>query len=458
MMMMSGGRWSLSLLWILVFFILHSSRSQDQPQKPLPKKGVDQQQECDAVDGVCRGHDDDDEYDDDGYYNDDDDDDDYYVSDAEDDRVVTKPIKEKEEKPLLGGDPQNLPTDMHRMRYQEGQEYVRRVLRDPFLSVVWELCQTTGLQHPDCTDWALHGECEKNPSYMQSKCAAVCFSCHALHTDTKCPLTNYSDNDPDINLWKPGDLDAFFQNLTQPTPQDRYEPIVLSRPLKTNNNNNNNNYNASSEVRDGPWIVVLENFLSDEEADRLVELGYKLGYKRSQGVGGTNPDGTISDQITDARTSTNAFCNDDVCSNDPLEQQVRRRIAGLFRNHPDADGFSEHLQILKYEVGEYYEYHHDYVLLHRKRQAGVRILTVFLYLNDVEEGGATRFTHHPVRNLTVLPRKGRALVWPHVLNHAPHLRDGRTYHEAMPVLRGRKFAANAWVHQRNFLEPFQRGC
>lgn len=32
------------------------------------------------------------------------------------------------------------------------------------------------------------------------------------------------------------------------------------------------------------------------------------------------------------------------------------------------------------------EIHHDYIDFHLRRAQGVRILTVFLYLNDVEEG------------------------------------------------------------------------
>lgn len=43
-----------------------------------------------------------------------------------------------------------------------------------------------------------------------------------------------------------------------------------------------------------------------------------------------------------------------------------------------------------------------------KREEGVRILTVFLYLNDVEEGGGTDF---PKLGITVEPKKGKAVIW-----------------------------------------------
>ena len=77
---------------------------------------------------------------------------------------------------------------------------------------------------------------------------------------------------------------------------------------------------------------------------------------------------------------------------------------------------------------------------------GPRILTLFLYLSDVEEGGETVF---PALGVSVKPKKGRALLWPSTLDLAPEIRDGRTTHEARPIIKGRKFAANVWVHLYN---------
>ena len=86
---------------------------------------------------------------------------------------------------------------------------------------------------------------------------------------------------------------------------------------------------------------------------------------------------------------------------------------------------------------------------------GVRILTVFLYLNDVEEGGGTNF---PLLNITVQPRQGRVLLWPSVLDDDPHGKDGRTNHQALPVIKGIKYGANAWFHMRDFKTPNRNNC
>ena len=78
-----------------------------------------------------------------------------------------------------------------------------------------------------------------------------------------------------------------------------------------------------------------------------------------------------------------------------------------------------------------------------------------MYLSDVEGGGETHFTH---LNLTVPPRKGSAILWPSVLSAEPTTTDTRTYHEALPVTAGVKFAANFWVHMHDFQSFHAHGC
>jgi hypothetical protein len=62
--------------------------------------------------------------------------------------------------------------------------------------------------------------------------------------------------------------------------------------------------------------------------------------------------------------------------------------------------------------------------------AGPRVLTFFLYLSDVEEGGETAF---PLLGIAVKPKKGKALLWPSVLDHDLQEFEPRTLHE-VPIL------------------------
>ena len=90
--------------------------------------------------------------------------------------------------------------------------------------------------------------------------------------------------------------------------------------------------------------------------------------------------------------------------------------------------------------------HNDYSDHERSAPEGPRILTVFLYLNDVEKGGETGFDHE---NLIMQPQRGRVVLWPSVLDEWPLDRDDRTDHQAMPIVKGRKYGANVWYHLRN---------
>jgi prolyl 4-hydroxylase len=97
-----------------------------------------------------------------------------------------------------------------------------------------------------------------------------------------------------------------------------------------------------------------------------------------------------------------------------------------------------------------------YSIPHQKdRQCGPRILTFFLYLSDVEAGGGTNF---PNLDISIMPKKGRALLWPSVLDSNPMIKDGRLLHQALPVEEGIKYAANGWIHMYDYQTPQKEGC
>ena len=323
---------------------------------------------------------------------------------------------------------------------QETRFYIENIVRveDRYAEVSSECLNRDAM----CTAWAVDGYCEpdnENYAYMELQCAPACRTCHNLIFEERCPW----DSSNATNAWKPGSLDSMFQRITQePYYVHEYSPSILSRPGGDPHDDS---------VKDGPWIVVLDNFVKEDECDRLIDLGAQEGYQLSKDIGDRQFDGTYGDQESEYRTSTNAWCTES-CYEDPATQQVVRRMENL-TDIPD--NYAEHFQLLRYQVGQFYGQHHDYSSHIKDRAEGVRILTVFFYLNDVEQGGGTRF---PLLDITVTPKKGRALVWPSVLNDAPHDMDERTEHEALPVQEGIKYGANAWVHMRDFKTPYADGC
>jgi prolyl 4-hydroxylase len=265
---------------------------------------------------------------------------------------------------------------------------------------------------------------------MMEKCAPMCNSCEALTLEFKCPL------DPEAeDAWEPEDgLNKMFERLTAEPFKSKYSVEILSSP-----------------ATDGPWVITMDDVVSAEEAFRLIELGHEVGYERSTDVGDLRADGTHLNVKSEGRTSTNAWCKDE-CEEDESTQAVNARLQEI-TGIPQIN--TENLQLLRYEPDQFYEVHHDYIPHHIRLQSGPRILTVYLYLNDVAAGGGTNFDD---LDITVMPKRGRALLWPSTLDEAPDQKDERTTHQALPVEAGIKFGANAWYHLRDFRTPSSTGC
>lgn len=266
---------------------------------------------------------------------------------------------------------------------------------------------------------------------MKINCAPACFSCDHLSFESRCPLP---ENLESTNIWKAGDLNKMFERIVA---DDSYHTQVLLQP---------------TPEKDAPWVVIIEDFLTDEECQTLIDLGGVRGYERSKDVGAKKFDGTYDSHLSSGRTSSNTWCLDEC-----YEHEVTKRVIEKIENItgiPDAN--SEYLQLLEYQEGQFYQQHHDFIEFHLEREQGVRIVTLFLYLNDVEEGGGTNFPK--LDDLTVQAKKGRALLWPSVMDANPNEKDPRTDHQALPVLKGIKYGANAWLHLRDFKSPFNRSC
>ena len=60
--------------------------------------------------------------------------------------------------------------------------------------------------------------------------------------------------------------------------------------------------------------------------------------------------------------------------------------------------------------------------------------------------------------LQVTPRKGSAILWPSVHSHDPWETEDLTYHEAVTVHKGEKYAANFWIHMFEFQKMLLNGC
>ena len=208
-------------------------------------------------------------------------------------------------------------------QFESVREYLQTV------KVSKEILSVCKNAHADCTAWAISGECEKNPKFMKKECSAACKSCEYLSVEGRCPI------DPDAPAsWGPGDLDKMFVRLTSEPYLSEYSVETLSSPSTTK----------------GPWVITMDNVLTKEEADQMIALGAKEGYKRSSDVGKLRPDGSFQSNVNSGRTSTNAWCLTS-CYNNEVAQRVIHRLSNI-TGIPEVN--SEYLQLLRYEKDQFY--------------------------------------------------------------------------------------------------------
>lgn len=174
-------------------------------------------------------------------------------------------------------------------------------------------------------------------------------------------------------------------------------------------------------------------FLSDAECAHLIERARPRLQQSAVIRGGHRG-------AQDARrTSGSAFLDQ---GGDRVVQRIKQRIAGLTGTRVEQQ---ERIQVTHYGEGEHFASHLDSLVAAGRDpgEAGDRICTVILYLNDDFEGGATRF---PRIGRRVRPEKGKAVVFANLSA------DGRraeplSLHVGEPVRRGEKWLSNQWIRQ-----------
>ena len=155
------------------------------------------------------------------------------------------------------------------------------------------------------------------------------------------------------------------------------------------------------------------------------------------------------DSTNDYRTSETASLRDDASRASKAVDRVAARAAALFGLPRSC---CETLQLVRYaSPAAFYKPHLD--CLEEAGQVllgGQRVGTVLVYLNDVEDGGCTRFNK---LGITVAPKKGDAcLFFP---ADASGQFDERMEHEG-EAPRAEKWIGRIWVHARPIIG--ETGC
>ena len=195
----------------------------------------------------------------------------------------------------------------------------------------------------------------------------------------------------------------------------------------------NTKYKNLLKINKSPPIYVCDQFLSNKECDYMINEN-KNKMKHSTVVKLVNG----KEQLVEDSHRNSESCHLSNSEYNFLIKKISRLI------NKDSRYF-EGLQVGHYTKGGFYKSHHDALDIHTKlgksfvQTRGQRIITVLIYLNDVEKGGRTYFNNLDIR---IKPRKGMALVFfPAFLDREI---DERTLHTAEDVV-DEKWVTQLWV-------------
>jgi hypothetical protein len=180
-------------------------------------------------------------------------------------------------------------------------------------------------------------------------------------------------------------------------------------------------------------LTIMDDFLSLEECDFLIKESQSR-LQKSQIVGKYKQ--AMLDEH--ARKSMSAFFveEDNSILND-LYARVSKKL-----------GFSkdrfEHFQCVSYNPGDFFDYHFDTMEPDADDPyPNPRSHTLLVYLNDNFVGGETAF---PALNRKITPKKRRAVLFSNLESDGSICKQ--SVHAGLPVIDGRKYALNLWIHQK----------
>jgi prolyl 4-hydroxylase len=185
-------------------------------------------------------------------------------------------------------------------------------------------------------------------------------------------------------------------------------------------------------------MYVWKNFLVPEVCDgviRLIDEGLR--------------DSTTADAFADPKVRTSRTSDIGLRGHD-LILQLDELIAEAIGIHWS---YTDVMQGQRYDLEQEYKAHYDYFPPGSHQHQvfcqflGQRTWTFMIYLNDVEEGGGTRFRR---LERTIMPERGKAVIWNN-LNPDGSV-NPYTIHHGMKVRRGSKYIITKWFRERGWGE------
>lgn len=185
----------------------------------------------------------------------------------------------------------------------------------------------------------------------------------------------------------------------------------------------------------GSEILMVENLLDSNTCQHIIQVAECCQFAAA---------GILVNVVdTDVRNGgIIALGNPDNPLHESTNQLLLSRIKViqemLFKHYGIHFPHAEMCSLLRYLPGQNYKRHVDNLLLASRfvevaNGIPTRDISIVGYLNDNFEGGETFFDR---QNIKVKPKAGSVIAFPAYYTHP---------HQALPVIRGTKYAFNSWL-------------
>ncbi|WP_396274599.1 prolyl hydroxylase family protein [Hyphomonas sp.] len=187
-------------------------------------------------------------------------------------------------------------------------------------------------------------------------------------------------------------------------------------------------------------LYTWKNFLVPEVCDAVVEL-----------IDQRLRDSTTADAFADPKVRTSRTSDIGMLGHDLIMQldELMAEAIGIHWSYTDVT------QGQRYDLDQEYKAHYDYFIPGTREYqvfcqlGGQRTWTFMIYLNDVEEGGGTRFRR---LEKTIMPEKGKAVIWNNL--NPDGTVNPYTIHHGMKVRKGSKYVITKWFRERGWGDMF----
>jgi prolyl 4-hydroxylase len=187
-------------------------------------------------------------------------------------------------------------------------------------------------------------------------------------------------------------------------------------------------------------LYTWKNFLVPEICDAVVAL-----------IDQRLRDSTTADAFADPKVRTSRTSDIGMLGHDLIMQldELMAEAIGIHWSYTDVT------QGQRYDLDQEYKAHYDYFIPGTREHqvfcqlSGQRTWTFMIYLNDVEEGGGTRFRR---LEKTIMPEKGKAVIWNNL--NPDGTVNPYTIHHGMKVRKGSKYVITKWFRERGWGDMF----